>query len=285
MDIEFTKMHGLGNDYHFINGFTYTIDDPAELARNMSHRHLGAGADGIILILPGEEGEFRMRIFNADGSEAETCGNGIRCFAKYVFERGMTSKKEFVIDTLGGPNRVQLTTEGDTVVSVRSNMGKPKFERADIPMEGPPGRVIEEDIDVDGEVMRVTCANIGNPHAVFFVDDATAIPLDLLGPKIENHPKFPDRTNVEFVTVKDPDNIVMRIWERGSGITMASGSGACGAALASMITDRTKRRVHVHLVYGALDVEWAEDGSVYQEGPATEVYTGIWPVDAPVTAR
>lgn len=287
MEIAYTKMHGLGNDYLFIEGAKHRIGDPEELSRRMSHRHLGAGADGIILILPGEQGDFRMRIFNADGSEAETCGNGIRCFAKYVFERGMTDKEEFVIDTLGGPNRVVLKTEGNRVVSVRSNMGKPLFERREIPMEGPSGRVIEEALDLggdealalDGEGVRVTCVNIGNPHAVVFVRDATQVPLEAIGPKIEKHPRFPQRTNAEFVSVLDRQNLVMRIWERGSGVTMASGSGSCGAALASMITDRVDRHVKVHLVYGQLDIEWAEDGCVYQEGPATEVYSGVWPAN------
>ncbi|GMV99027.1 MAG: diaminopimelate epimerase [Candidatus Hydrogenedentota bacterium] len=277
MSIEFTKLHGLGNDYLFIDAVKYPVEDPAALSRAMSHRHLGAGADGIILILPGSGGaEFAMRIFNADGSEAETCGNGIRCFAKYVYERGMTSSAEFIIDTLGGPNRVVLGLDGKIVKTVRSNMGKPKFERAEIPMIGPEGRVMEEPLDVNGQTYRITCANIGNPHAVVFVDDATKVPLADIGPKIENHPQFPQRTNVEFVTVQDRQNMVMRIWERGSGITMASGSGSCGSALAAMITDRVDKKVNVHLVYGTLAIEWAEDGCVYQEGPATEVYTGHW---------
>mgnify|MGYP003776726335 CR=1 FL=1 len=277
MAITFTKMHGLGNDYHFIDAAKFPIADPAELSRAMSHRHLGVGSDGIILVLPGEgEADFVMRIFNADGSEAETCGNGIRCFAKYVYERGMTTKTEFTIGTLAGPNRVALNVDGGKVITVRSNMGKPKFERAEIPMVGPAGRVMEEDLDLGGQTVQITCANIGNPHAVIFVSDATAVPLTELGPKIENHPKFPQRTNVEFVTVKDRHNIVMRIWERGSGITMASGSGSCGSALASMITGRVERRVNVHLVFGVLAIEWAEDGYVYQEGPATEVFTGTW---------
>lgn len=278
MEITFTKMHGLGNDYHFIDAQRHTIDDPAELSRRMSDRHLGAGADGIILVLPGREGDFAMRIFNADGSEAETCGNGIRCFAKYVYERGMTDKTEFAIDTLAGPNRVTLETEGNTVISVRSNMGRPRFERHEIPMVGPAGRVIEEGLALEDGPVNVTCANIGNPHAVVFVDDATAVPLERIGPQIENHEKFPERTNVEFVNVIDRANIVMRIWERGSGITMASGSGSCGAALASMITDRIDRRVNVHLVYGHLVIEWADDGFVYQQGPATEAFTGVWRV-------
>lgn len=277
MSFEFTKMHGLGNDYFFVDTEKFALADPAAISRAMSHRHLGVGADGLILIIPGENGaEFKMRIFNADGSEAETCGNGLRCFAKYVYERGLTTNTEFVIDTLAGPNRVVLSMENGKVSSVRSNMGEPKFERAEIPMIGAPGRVLEEAIDVDGETMQVTCANIGNPHAVFFVDDATAIPLEVYGPKIENHRLFPKKTNVEFVTVQDRENIVMRIWERGSGITMASGSGSCGAALAAMITDRIDRRVSVHLVYGSLTIEWADDGCVYQEGPATEVFDGVW---------
>jgi diaminopimelate epimerase len=269
-------MHGLGNDYLFIDGAKFAVDDPAELSRRISHRHLGVGADGIILVLPGEQAPFRMRIFNADGSEAETCGNGIRCFAKYVYERGMTGRKEFTIETLAGPNRVVLTTENGVVATVRSNMGRPRFDRAEIPMVGPPGRVLEERLELDDRTVRITCANIGNPHAVIFVDDATAVPLAEIGPKIENHSKFPQRTNVEFVTVRDRQNIVMRIWERGSGITMASGSGSCGAALASMMTDQADRKVNVHLVYGVLAIEWAADGFVYQEGPATEVFTGVW---------
>ena len=276
MAITFTKMHGLGNDYHFIDTQKCPVDDPAELSRRMSHRHLGVGSDGIILVQPGGAGDFSMRIFNADGSEAETCGNGIRCFAKYVYERGMIDRTEFVIDTLAGPNRVALTIDGAKVVSVRSNMGEPRFERSEIPMEGPAGRVLEEALVLDDCTVQVTCANIGNPHAVVFVDDATAVPLAQLGPQIENHPKFPERTNVEFVTVTDRANIVMRIWERGSGITMASGSGSCGSALASMITGRIDRRVNVHLVFGILGIEWADDGFVYQEGPATEVFTGEW---------
>ncbi|MCX8065394.1 MAG: diaminopimelate epimerase [Candidatus Hydrogenedentes bacterium] len=275
----FTKMHGLGNDYLFIDARSgYPTENLAELSRQMSHRHLGAGADGIILILSSNISDFKMRIFNADGSEAETCGNGIRCFAKYVYEHGLTKKTEFTIETLAGPNRVKLHTKDGKVDRVRSNMGKPNFERSKIPMLGSPidKPVLEEPIDVDGETVKITAVNIGNPHAVIFVPDATKAPVSQLGPKIENHPLFPQRTNVEFVSIVDKSNIVMRIWERGSGITMASGSGSCASALASMITNRTDKRVNVHLVYGILTIEWAEDGCVYQEGPAEEVYTGYW---------
>lgn len=282
MSIRFTKLHGLGNDYLFIETEKCPVADPAELSRQMSHRHLGAGADGIILIMPGTgDADFTMRIFNADGSEAETCGNGIRCYAKYVYEKGLTDKREFVIDTLAGPNGVVLSVDNGEVVSVRSNMGKPKFERAQIPMVGPAGEVKEEVLALEHQSVKVTCANIGNPHAVVFVDGASGDELlemaKTLGPQIEKHHAFPERTNVEFVNVLDRKNIVMRIWERGSGITMASGSGSCGASLASMITDRVDRKVSVHLVYGQLGIEWAEDGNVYQEGPATEVYTAEWP--------
>lgn len=277
MGIPFTKLHGLGNDYHFIDCRERHIADPAELSRQMSHRHLGVGSDGIILVLPSETADFRMRIFNADGSEAETCGNGLRCFAKFVYERGMTDKTEITVETLAGPNHLVMKVEDGKVVSVRSNMGKPRFERGDIPMRGPAGEVKEEPLEVEGHTLHVTCANIGNPHAVFFVEDATKVDLAHLGPLVENHPDFPQRTNVEFVNVVDRDNIVMRIWERGSGITMASGSGSCGSALACMLTGRTNRRVQVHLVYGTLTIEWAEDGCCYQEGPATEVFSGEWP--------
>jgi diaminopimelate epimerase len=277
MEIAFVKLHGLGNDYHFIEADRYPGVDWPELSRQMSRRHLGAGSDGIILVQPGETHAFKMRIFNADGSEAETCGNGIRCFAKYVYERGMTKDTTFTIETLAGPNEVNLFVQDGKVERVRSNMGRPRFERAEIPMTGPAGRVMEEDLTLDDRTVQITCANIGNPHAVVFVEDATKINLAEIGPKIEHHPSFPKRTNVEFVTVQDCDNIVMRIWERGSGITMASGSGSCGSALASMITGRVNRRVNVHLVYGALTIHWDEaDDHVYQEGPATEAYSGVW---------
>lgn len=277
MAIDFTKMHGLGNDYHFIDCTERILDNPADLSRKMSHRHLGVGSDGIILVMRGETAPFKMRIFNADGSEAETCGNGIRCFAKYVYERKLTDQTAFTIETLAGPNRVILNVEEGKVVTVRSNMGIPRFERAEIPMLGLAGRVLEEPLKLaNGNIVHITCANIGNPHAVIFVPDATAVNLAEIGPLVENHPAFPQRTNVEFVTVQDRQNIVMRIWERGSGITMASGSGSCGSALASMITDRVDRKVNVHLVYGVLAIEWADDGFVYQEGPATEVFSGVW---------
>ncbi len=292
--MKFTKMHGLGNDYLFINCFEEQVTDPESLAVAMSERHTGAGADGIILVMPADDHEFRMRMFNADGSEAETCGNGIRCFAKYVYDRGMTAATEFTIETRAGPNRVALDVEAGRVVSVRSNMGRPEFDRSEIPMEGPPGEVIEEPLDVDGVTYLVTCISMGNPHAAIFVDSledvslgnpravisadsAEIVPIAQIGPKIETHPVFPNRINVEFVEVIDRQTIKVRVWERGSGITLACGSGTCAAAVAAMRTDRTDRAVKAQLELGALEIEWADDGCVYMTGPATEVYTGIWP--------
>jgi len=275
--MKFTKMHGLGNDYLFVNCFEEEVADPAALSAAMSDRHTGAGSDGIILVLPSDEHEFRMRMFNADGSEAETCGNGIRCFAKYVYERGMTQAGEFVIETLAGPNRVWLDVQDGEVRAVRSNMGRPRFERTGIPMNGPPGEVIEEPLDVDGTMYQVTCISMGNPHTVLFVDSVADVPIGRIGPSIETHPAFPARTNVEFVEVVDRETIKVRVWERGSGVTLACGSGTCAAAVAAARTGRTDRTVTAHLELGTLEVEWAEDGCVYMTGPATEVYTGQWP--------
>ncbi len=270
-------MHGLGNDYLFINCFDQTVDNPESLSIDMSERHTGVGADGIILVLPSDDHEFRMRIFNADGSEGETCGNGIRCFAKYVYDHGLTDKTEFVISTLAGPNRVWLDVHNGTVRTVRSNMGQPEFERARIPMEGPPGEVIEERLEVGDSLYSVTCVSMGNPHTIIFVDDADAVPLDRDGPPIETHPVFPNRTNVEFVEIIDRSNIKVRVWERGSGITLACGSGTCASAVAAMRTGRTDRLVTAHLELGTLEIEWADDDCVYMTGPAAEVFDGLWP--------
>jgi diaminopimelate epimerase len=274
--MNFVKMHGLGNDYVFINCFETKASDPARLARVMSERRTGVGSDGLILIMPSASCDFRMRMFNADGTEAETCGNGIRCFAKYVYEQGLTNRKEFVIETLAGPTRVWLTTEGNTVTVVRCDMGVPRLLRSEIPMLGEEGEVVEEPLRVADSEYKVTCVSMGNPHAVIFVEDVQTVPLETIGPQIENHPKFPNRTNVEFVQVCDRKNIRMRVWERGSGETLACGSGCCAAAIASARTDRMGRTVTVHLELGSLKIEWMEDGHVYMEGPATRVFDGEW---------
>ncbi len=275
--MKFTKMHGLGNDYVIVNCFDTSVADPSSLARAVSPRRTGVGSDGLILILRSVSCDFRMRIFNADGSEAETCGNGLGCVAKYAYEKGMTRKKEFVIETLAGPTKVWVTAQDDAVRLVRCDMGVPRFSRSDIPMLGEEGEVIEESLDVGDAEYKVTCLSIGNPHAVVFVEDVRTIPVGLLGLQIETHDRFPNRTNVEFVELVDRENVKMRVWERGSGETLACGSGCCAAAVASARTNRTGRTVSVHLALGSLKIEWGNDGHVYMEGPATTVFDGEWP--------
>jgi len=275
--MKFTKMHGLGNDYLVVNCLDTEISDPAAFSRAVSPRRTGVGSDGIILALPSASHDFRMRIFNADGSEAETCGNGIRCVAKYVYENGMTKSNELVIETLAGPTKVWLTVENDSVALVKCDMGVPKFSRSEIPMAGDESEVIEEPLKVGDSEYNVTCLSVGNPHAVIFVDDVRAVPIDVIGPQIENHSAFPQRTNVEFVELVDRGNVKMRVWERGSGETLACGSGSCATAVASARTGRTERTVCVHLELGSLKIEWAVDGHIYMEGPATRVFEGEWP--------
>jgi diaminopimelate epimerase len=275
--MKFAKMHGLGNDYVMVNCFDTRVPDPSSLALAVSERRTGVGSDGLILILPSVSCDFRMRIFNADGSEAETCGNGMRCLAKYVYEKGMTRDKEFVVETVAGPTRVWLTTQDGTVRLVKCDMGEPNFSRSEIPMLGEEGEVIEEPLAVGGAEHKVTCLSVGNPHAVVFVQDTEAVPVSEIGPQIETHASFPNRTNVEFVQPVDRANVKMRVWERGSGETLACGSGCCAAAAASARTGRTDRMVSVHLKLGVLKIEWANNGHMYMEGPATRVFEGEWP--------
>lgn len=278
--IPFTKMHGLGNDYVFVDLYRSgggAPFDPAELSREVSDRHFGIGSDGLILILPSDKADFRMRIFNADGSEGEMCGNGIRCFAKYVYEQGYTRLAAFSVETGGGIIVPEVFAENGRVRSVRVDMGEPRTRRYDIPMEGPPAdQVIDETLEVGGRIYRVTAVSMGNPHCVIFVDDLEAADVNGLGPLIENHPAFPRRTNVEFVQVKSPSELVMRVWERGSGVTLACGTGACASLVAAALTGRASRRARVRLPGGDLDIEWADDGHVYMTGPAVEVFRGVY---------
>jgi diaminopimelate epimerase len=276
--MKFTKMHGLGNDYVIVNGFDENVPDPVSVSRVISERRTGVGSDGLILILASEACDFRMRMFNADGSEAETCGNGIRCVAKYVYEEGMTDRDEFVIETLAGPTKVWLKVQDGAVALVKCDMGVPRFSRSEIPMLGEEGEVVDEPLQVGDSEYKVTCLSVGNPHTVIFVDDVAAVPVDEIGPQVETHQRFPNRTNVEFVEPVDETNIQMRVWERGSGETLACGSGCCAAAIASARTGRTGRSVSVHLALGHLKIEWASDGHVYMEGPAVRAFDGEWPV-------
>ncbi len=272
-----TKLHGLGNDYIYIDGTAEDLQgwDLPQLARMLSDRHFGVGGDGIILILPSSVADFRMRIFNADGSEAEMCGNGIRGFAKYVYEHGLTDKTELEIETGAGIIRPQLRVESGRVVSVRVDMGEPRLNRRQIPMRGEPADqpAIDVSIPLGDRLLTATCVSMGNPHCVIFVDELSDELVRTIGPQVENHDLFPQRTNVEFAIVESSDRIRMRVWERGAGETLACGTGACATAVAAALTGRAGRRVTVHLLGGQLEIEWAEDNHVYMTGPAEEVFT------------
>jgi diaminopimelate epimerase len=275
--MKFTKMHGLGNDFVVVDGFSEEVPDAERLAVEICDRRAGVGADGLIVIMPSETADFRMHYINSDGSLAEMCGNGIRCLSKYVFEHGLTQSGDFLVETLGGLNRQTLTVEDGRVIEVSVDMGKPGFMRSEIPMLGDEGEVVDEPLAVDGKQYRITALSTGNPHAVTFVDDVEAAPLSELGPKVERHPAFPNRTNVEFVHVIDRNNIRMRIWERGCGETLASGSGASASAVASIKNGFTETEVNVRVRLGVLKISWPEGGSITMSGPATEVFTGEWP--------
>ncbi len=275
--MKFTKMHGIGNDYVYVNGFEEQLDHPADVARAVSDRHFGIGADGLILILPSTRADFRMRMFNADGSEAQMCGNGIRCLAKYVYDRGMTQHTTIQVETLAGVLELQLFPSCGAVEKVRVKMGEPRLERAQIPMQGPAGRVLHEALVVDGTTFEITAVSMGNPHCVVFVDDPQTFDVASWGPRFEHHPAFPEGVNTEFVRTIDAQTFSMRVWERGSGETLACGTGASAAAVACHLTGRTGRRVTGHLLGGSLELEWNEaDNQVYMTGPAVEVFSGEW---------
>jgi diaminopimelate epimerase len=275
--LRFTKMHGLGNDYIFVNGMSERLPRVSlpRLARALSDRHFGIGADGLILVLPSRSAQFRMQVFNADGSEAEMCGNGIRMFARYVYEHGLTRDRELAVETLAGVIRPRLMVRGGRVASVRVDMGEPRLERSEIPMRGKPGRVIGEALRVDGERYEVTAVSMGNPHCVIFVKEVAEFPVARVGPAIERHRAFPRRTNVEFVQVLGRSALRMRVWERGAGETLACGTGACATLVAAVLNGKADRKATVHLPGGDLKIEWrASDNRVYMTGPAEEVFSG-----------
>ena len=279
--MKFTKLHGLGNDYVYVNCFEEDLTgvDLPELARRVSDRHFGIGGDGLILILPSERADFRMRVFNNDGSEAKNCGNGLRCVSKYVFDHGLTEKATFTVETLGGiMTPVVSLGEDGKVEQVTIDMGEPRFERAAIPMTGiPDEQAREEAIEVDGEVFTMTAVSMGNPHAIIFVDEVRDEDVARYGSKIEFHQWFPERTNVEFIQILNRKEILFRVWERGSGVTLACGTGACAAAVAACLSGKTDREVTVHLAGGDLMIDWREsDNRVFMTGPATEVFSGAY---------
>jgi diaminopimelate epimerase len=276
--MRFTKMHGAGNDYVYVNCFEQKLPgDPPRLAVEVSDRHKGIGADGLILICPSETADARMRMFNADGSESEMCGNGVRCVAKYVYDHGICRHDVLRIETGRGTLSLQLQLSGGKVARVRVNMGNPILQGSDIPTTLSGNPPIRQKLDLGERTVEVTCVSMGNPHSVVFVDEATDDWVLNVGPRIEKHPAFPRRVNAEFIQVISPQEFRMRVWERGSGETQACGTGACASAVAGVLTGLTERRVLAHLPGGDLELEWAESGEVYLTGPAVEVFEGEWP--------
>ena len=295
--MRFTKMHGIGNDYVYVNCFAEPLPtDPAGLARRISDRHFGVGSDGLILICPSDNGaDARMRMFNADGSEAEMCGNGIRCVAKYVYDHGIKQSETLRIQTGRGILTLNLEIKNGKTQRVRVNMGEPILEAGKIPTAIPKVRSTDkivnypygfgfaheggdDEVEAAGVDYSMTCVSMGNPHVVFYARDVSKVPLADVGPILERHEMFPKRINVHFVQVHSPEEVTMRTWERGSGITLACGTGACAVCVAGALSGRTHRRITAHLPGGDLELEWSEtDGNVYMTGPATEVFSGDWP--------
>ncbi|MBM7855730.1 diaminopimelate epimerase [Desulfohalotomaculum tongense] len=274
--MRFTKVHGLGNDFVIVNCLqgAHLPGDLAQLARDVCHRNFGIGADGLVLLRPSETGDLRMQIINSDGSEAEMCGNAIRCVAKYVYDHDIVKKQKIRVETLAGIIVPEVIVEDGAVSMVRVDMGEPRLERAQIPMTGPEGRAINQPLVVEDKTYNITAVSMGNPHCVIFVPDVESVPLSEIGPKIEKHPAFPQKTNVEFVQVLSKEEVRMRVWERGAGITMACGTGACATGVAAALNGFTGRKVTVHLDGGPLIIEWAGDNRVYMTGPAAEVFSG-----------
>ena len=273
--MKFTKMHGCGNDYVYVNLFEEKIDDPAELSIKVSDRHFGIGSDGLITIGPSDVADFRMRIYNADGSEAEMCGNGIRCVAKYVYDHKMTDKTEISVESGAGIKYLTLFVEQGKVEQVRVDMGEPILEPAQIPVLAEGDKVVDEPIEVCGKTWNMTCVSMGNPHAVVFVDNVADFEIEKYGPHFEKHERFPKRTNTEFVEIISREEINMRVWERGSDETWACGSGTCASVMACILNNRTDNKVLVHLRGGDLTIEYNEKTNhIFMTGPATEVFSG-----------
>ena len=274
--MKFTKMHGLGNDYVYVNCFEEKIDNPPAGARFVSDRHFGIGSDGLIMINPSKTADFEMEMYNADGSRGEMCGNGIRCVAKYVYDYGLTDKTQISVETLGGIKYLDLTVEDGKVSLVKVDMGRPELEADLIPIISEREQVIDEPIEVDGKEYHMTGVSMGNPHVVIYVDDVKGLDLEKIGPKFENHERFPKRINTEFVHCIDRQTVEMRVWERGSGETLACGTGACAVAVSSILNNLTDTQVTVKLLGGDLQIEWdREKDRVFMTGPATVVFDGV----------
>lgn len=275
--MKFTKMHGCGNDYIYVDGSREMIkqEEKPEIVRRLSDRHFGIGGDGVIFINPSDEADFEMEMYNADGSRAEMCGNGIRCVAKYVYDKGLTDKKKLSIISAGKIKHLCLTIQDKKVILVKVNMGAPELRAGYIPVTADTEQVIDEPITVQGKEYRMTCVSMGNPHAVVFMDDVADLKIEEIGPYFENHERFPKRTNTEFVKVLDRHTVEMRVWERGTGETLACGTGACATVAACILNGLTDEQVTVKLLGGELEVFWdRKENAVYMTGPATFVFDG-----------
>lgn len=276
--MKFTKMEGLGNDYIYVNCFQEKVEQPQKLAIQYSDRHFGIGSDGLILIMASEVADFRMDMYNSDGSQAEMCGNGIRCVGKYVYDYGLTQKTQITVETLAGIKTLNLHVERGKVKLVTVDMGSPILQSSLIPVVSEKPEVVNEPITVAGTVYQVTCVSMGNPHAVVFVDNVKELPLETIGPKFEHHAWFPRRINTEFVEVLNPHEVNMRVWERGAGETLACGTGACASAVACILNHMTENEITLHLVGGDLRVQWDRDKNrIFMTGPATVVFDGEIP--------
>ncbi|MCR5176347.1 MAG: diaminopimelate epimerase [Anaerovibrio sp.] len=275
MKVHFTKMQGTGNDFILIDCLKESASDYFPAAVKLCDRHYGIGADGILLVLPSKKADFCMRIINADGSEAEMCGNGIRCFARYVYESGLTDREEFTVETGAGILTPKIILNGDTVDMIQVDMGEPILEGDQIPVTGYGSqRIINEAITVKDKTFKMTCVSMGNPHCVVFVDDAEAFPINEYGPLFEVHESFPKKTNTEFAEIKDSSHIRMRVWERGAAITLACGTGSCATLTAAVLNGLTGRKAEIQLDGGKLTVEWADNNHLFMTGPAKNVFTG-----------
>ena len=277
--LKFTKMHGCGNDYIYIDGARERIpaEQKPELVRRLSDRHFGIGGDGVIFINPSDQADFEMEMYNMDGTRAEMCGNGIRCVAKYVYDKGLTDQTQISVISAGRIKYLDLHVENGRVSTVKVNMGEPILKACEIPVlaEDEKGEVIADPIEIEGTAYRMTCVSMGNPHAVVFVEDVQDFPLEQVGPGLEKHPRFPKRVNAEFVKILDEETIEMRVWERGTGETLACGTGACAAAVACSLNGLTKDTVTVKLLGGTLQIQWDKaENRVYMTGPATTVFEG-----------
>ena len=273
--MKFTKMHGIGNDYVYVNCFKETVENPSEVAIKVSNRHFGIGSDGLILIKPSEVADGKMEMYNADGSQGAMCGNGIRCVAKYMYDYGITDKTSISVETKSGIKYLDLTLKNGKVDTVKVNMGAPILRASEIPVVSEKEQVISEPVTVDGKEWKISCVSMGNPHAITYIDDVKHLEIEKIGPKFENHEIFPDRVNTEFVHVIDRNTVEMRVWERGSGETYACGTGACAVAVSSILNGLTEEEVTVKLLGGDLKIFWdRQENRIYMTGSATTVFDG-----------